>query len=42
LGKSKMSFKIQLEAATRVWQVLWAYRDLRREGQSARGVSKVL
>jgi dolichol-phosphate mannosyltransferase len=40
LGKSKMSFKIQLEAATRVWQVLWAYRDLRREGRSARGVIK--
>jgi dolichol-phosphate mannosyltransferase len=31
LGKSKMSFKIQVEAAVRVWQVLWAYRDLRRK-----------
>jgi dolichol-phosphate mannosyltransferase len=30
MGKSKMSFKIQLEAALRVWQVLWAYRDLHR------------
>jgi len=30
-GKSKMSFKIQAEAAMRVWQVLWAYRDLRRK-----------
>ncbi len=30
LGKSKMSFKIQVEAALRVWQVLWDYRDLRR------------
>lgn len=28
-GKSKMSFKIQVEAAFRVWQVLWAYRSLR-------------
>jgi dolichol-phosphate mannosyltransferase len=36
LGKSKMSFKIQVEAAFRVWQVLWGYRDIRRKGQSAR------
>lgn len=28
-GKSKMSFKIQAEAAVRVWHVLWNYRDLR-------------
>jgi dolichol-phosphate mannosyltransferase len=35
-GKSKMSFKIQAEAAARVWQVLWAYRDLRREGSDGR------
>ena len=28
--KSKMSFGIQIEAAFRVWQVLWAYRDLRK------------
>ncbi|MCX6034854.1 MAG: polyprenol monophosphomannose synthase [Chloroflexi bacterium] len=35
-GKSKMSFKIQVEAAARVWQVLWAYRDLRREGKMGR------
>lgn len=27
-GKSKMSFRIQLEAALRVWQLLWNYRDL--------------
>jgi dolichol-phosphate mannosyltransferase len=36
-GKSKMSFKIQIEAAFRVWNVLWNYRDLRRmrdEGRS--------
>ena len=36
LGKSKMSFKIQAEAAARVWQVLWAYRDLRRKGTAGR------
>ena len=28
-GKSKMSFKIQLEAAVRIWDVWWHYRDLR-------------
>jgi dolichol-phosphate mannosyltransferase len=28
-GQSKMSFQIQAEAALRVWQVRWAYRDLR-------------
>ncbi|HVM71384.1 MAG TPA: polyprenol monophosphomannose synthase [Anaerolineales bacterium] len=28
-GKSKMSFKIQAEAAIRVWSVLWNNRDLR-------------
>jgi dolichol-phosphate mannosyltransferase len=27
-GKSKMSLAIQLEAAKRVWQMLWEYRDL--------------
>jgi dolichol-phosphate mannosyltransferase len=35
-GKSKMSFKIQVEAAARVWQVLWAYRDLRKKGKAGR------
>lgn len=35
-GKSKMSFKIQLEAAVRIWQVLWNYRDLRKAGKLAR------
>ncbi len=35
-GKSKMSFKIQAEAALRVWQVLWAYRDLRQKGKAGR------
>ena len=27
-GQSKMSLKIQIEAALRVWQLLWLYRDL--------------
>jgi dolichol-phosphate mannosyltransferase len=35
-GKSKMSFRIQVEAAVRVWQVLWAYRDLRRKKTPSR------
>lgn len=35
-GKSKMSLKIQLEAALRVWQVRWNYRDLRRLGKLGR------
>ena len=30
-GKSKMSIKIQLEAAVRIWDVWWHYRDLRRK-----------
>ena len=29
-GKSKMTLRIQLEAAFRVWDVWWRYRDLRR------------
>jgi len=32
-GKSKMSFKIQMEAAVRVWDVKWHYRDLRRKSR---------
>ena len=28
-GKSKMSLKIQVEAAVRIWDVWWHYRDLR-------------
>ena len=28
IGQSKMSFKIQIEAALRVWQVLWMHRHL--------------
>lgn len=35
-GKSKMSFKIQMEAAVRIWQVWWNYRDLRSAGRLAR------
>jgi dolichol-phosphate mannosyltransferase len=35
-GKSKMSFKIQSEAALRIWQVWWNYRDVRRAGRDAR------
>jgi dolichol-phosphate mannosyltransferase len=33
-GKSKMSLKIQMEAATRVWDVRWHYRDLRNSRHS--------
>jgi dolichol-phosphate mannosyltransferase len=35
-GTSKMSFKIQLEAAMRVWQVWWNYRDLKKSSRNAR------
>jgi dolichol-phosphate mannosyltransferase len=35
-GKSKMSLKIQLEAALRIWQVWWNYRDLKRAGRLGR------
>jgi dolichol-phosphate mannosyltransferase len=28
-GQSKMSMKIQIEAAVRVWQLLYQYRHLR-------------
>jgi dolichol-phosphate mannosyltransferase len=31
-GTSKMSFGIQVEAALRVWQLLWRYRDLKQLG----------
>ena len=30
-GKSKMNFKIQVEAALRTWTLLWRYRELDRE-----------
>ena len=32
-GKSKMSLRIQLEAALRIWDVWWHYRDLRRQNR---------
>jgi dolichol-phosphate mannosyltransferase len=32
-GKSKMSLKIQLEAAMRIWDVWWHYRDMRRKSR---------
>ena len=35
-GESKMSFRIQMEAAFRIWQVLWQYRDLRKAGRMGR------
>lgn len=35
-GKSKMSFIIQAEAAFRIWEVLWQFRDLRRKKKLAR------
>lgn len=35
-GKSKMSLRIQMEAALRVWQVKWHFRDLKQKGILAR------
>ncbi len=35
-GKSKMSFRIQIEAAVLVWFMLRTYRELRRQGAAAR------
>ena len=35
-GKSKMSIRIQMEAAFRVWQVWWNYRDLKKAGKAGR------
>ena len=37
-GKSKMSFKIQAEAALRVWSVLWNNRDLKRKGEARKRI----
>src|SRR5687768_16959606 len=34
-GKSKMSLRIQLEAAIRIWDVWWHYRDLRKQFSSS-------
>jgi dolichol-phosphate mannosyltransferase len=33
-GKTKMSFRIQVEAALRVWQMLWTYREVHRSDQA--------
>jgi dolichol-phosphate mannosyltransferase len=35
-GKSKMSLRIQAEAAFRIWQVWWHYRDLKKAGKAGR------
>ena len=35
-GQSKISFRIQAEAAMLVWLVRWNYRDIRRNGRAAR------
>ncbi len=39
-GKSKISFRIQAEAAMLVWSVLWNYRDIRKKGRAARLIRK--
>ena len=36
LGRSKMSFQIQLEAAVRVWQMRFDYRDLKYRDRNNR------
>jgi dolichol-phosphate mannosyltransferase len=35
-GKSKMSIRIQFEAAFRIWQVRWNYHDLKKAGRAGR------
>jgi dolichol-phosphate mannosyltransferase len=35
-GQSKIDLPIQVEAAVRVWQVWWNYRDVKRAGRKAR------
>lgn len=40
-GRSKMSFKIQAEAALHVWQVWWTYRDLKKLGKTARVAARL-
>jgi dolichol-phosphate mannosyltransferase len=35
-GKSKITFRIQAEAALHIWLVLWDYRDIRKKGRGAR------
>jgi dolichol-phosphate mannosyltransferase len=39
VGESKMSLRIQTEAALRVWQVRRQYRDMRKMGRSGRRLS---
>jgi dolichol-phosphate mannosyltransferase len=34
-GQSKISLQIQREAAIRVWQMLWEYRNLKRQHGTA-------
>jgi dolichol-phosphate mannosyltransferase len=36
-GKSKMNFRIQVEAAVRVWKLLWLYRGLNGEARKVAG-----
>ena len=40
-GKSKMSLRIQLEAAFRVWQVKANFRDLKKQGKKGRMIRVV-
>lgn len=35
-GKSKMSLKIQIEAAFRIWHIWWGYRNLKKVGKAGR------
>lgn len=36
IGKSKMDFPVKLEAALRVWEIKWRYRNLRAVNKEAR------
>lgn len=36
-GKSKMSLRIQMEAALRVWQMPWMHHNLQRRGEPSQG-----
>jgi dolichol-phosphate mannosyltransferase len=36
-GDSKMSFQIQIEAAIRVWQLIWDYKDLKNQDRQKLG-----
>lgn len=35
-GESKMNFRIQIEAAVRIWQILFSYRDMRKKKKISR------